>query len=151
MKGNAKYLIGAAVVLIGVVLLLTSSLQNNLVFFITPTEFTRDEAKYDNRTLRLGGVVEPGTLKFDRESQKLTFTISDGTTKLPIVHTGTGPDLMREGVGVTVQGKLQNGDFKSEELLVRHSEEYRAPKPGETIDYRRIMDSIEENVKKESP
>jgi cytochrome c-type biogenesis protein CcmE len=145
MKGNAKYLIGAAVVLIGVVLLLTSSLQNNLVFFITPSEFERDQSKYANRTIRLGGVVEPGTLKFDRATQTTTFTISDGSTKLPIVHNGTIPDLMREGIGVTVQGKSQNSDFKSEELLVRHSEEYRAPKPGEKLDYRRIIDAIKDS------
>jgi cytochrome c-type biogenesis protein CcmE len=145
MKGNTKYIIGVVVVLIGIGIILTSSLQNNLVFFITPSEFSREQSKYANRTIRLGGVVEPGSVKFNRDTLEVTFKISDGTTVLPITHRGTPPDLFREGMGVTVQGKLEAGGFKSDELLVRHSEEYRAPKPGEKLNYRRIIDAIKDS------
>jgi cytochrome c-type biogenesis protein CcmE len=145
MKGNAKYIIGAVAVLIGIGIILTSSLTNNLVFFITPSEFTREQAKYANRTIRLGGVVEPGSVNFNRETLDVTFKISDGTTVMPITHRGTPPDLFREGMGVTVQGRLEAGAFKSDELLVRHSEEYRAPKPGEKLNYSRIIDAIKDS------
>ena len=145
MKGNTKYIIGAVVVLVGIGIILTSSLQNNLVFFITPSEFSREQSKYANRTIRLGGVVEPGSVKFNRDTLDVTFKISDGTTVLPITHRGTPPDLFREGMGVTVQGKLEAGAIKSDELLVRHSEEYRAPKPGEKLNYSRIIDAIKDS------
>jgi cytochrome c-type biogenesis protein CcmE len=145
MKGNTKYLVGAVLVLVGIGFILTSSLQNNLVFFITPSEFSREQEKYANRTIRLGGVVEPGSIAFNRDTLDLTFKISDGTTVLPMTHRGTPPDLFREGMGVTVQGRLENGVFKGEELLVRHSEEYKAPKPGEKLDYTRIMDAIKDS------
>ncbi len=145
MKANTKYIIGAVVVLIGIAVILTSSLQNNLVFFITPSEFARDQEKLGNRTIRLGGVVEPGSVKFNRDTIEVSFKISDGTTVLPISHKGTPPDLFREGMGVTVQGRLENGVFKGEELLVRHSEEYKAPKPGEKLDYRRIVAAIKDS------
>lgn len=144
MKGNTKYILGALLVLVGIGFILTSSLQNNLVFFITPSEFIRDQATLQNRTIRLGGVVEPGSIKFNRDTLDLTFKLSDGTTILPVTHRGTPPDLFREGMGVTVQGRLENGGFKGEELLVRHSEEYKAPKPGEKLDYRRIVDAIKD-------
>jgi cytochrome c-type biogenesis protein CcmE len=143
--GALKYGIAAAVVLVGIGILLSSSLGNNLTFFITPSEYARETAKFEGRTVRLGGVVEPGTKTFDINTLELKFTISDGATAYPVTYKGAPPDLMREGIGVTVQGKFQNGVFNGEELLVKHSEEYRAPKPGEKLDYTRLIDAIKDS------
>lgn len=144
-SGAVKYGVAALLVVGAIALLLSSSLSNNLTFFITPTEYARDNAKFEGRTVRLGGVVEPGTKAFNLETLELKFSISDGTTAYPVTYIGAPPDLMREGIGVTVQGRFQNGVFTGEELLVKHSEEYRAPKPGEKLDYSRLMDAIKDS------
>ena len=144
-SGAVKYGVAALLVVGAIALLLSSSLSNNLTFFITPTEYARDTAKFEGRTVRLGGVVEPGTKAFNLKTLELKFRISDGTTSYPVTYIGAPPDLMREGIGVTVQGKFSNGVFSGEELLVKHSEEYRAPKPGEKLDYSRLIDAIKDS------
>ncbi len=144
-SGALKYGIGIAIILAAVGVLLSSSLNTNLTFFITPSEYASDVSKYTDRTVRLGGVVEPGTKSFDLKTLELRFKISDGATTYPVYYKGVPPDLMREGIGVTVQGKFQNGVFQGEELLVKHSEEYRAPKPGEKLDYTRLVDAIKDS------
>ena len=144
-SGAVKYGVAAVIVIGAIALLLSSSLSNNLTFFITPTEYARDSTKFEGRTVRLGGIVEPNTKSFNLKTLELKFDISDGTTTYPVTYTGAVPDLLREGIGVTVQGKFQNGVFTGEELLVKHSEEYRAPKPGEKLDYSRLMDAIKDS------
>ncbi|NJK44794.1 MAG: cytochrome c maturation protein CcmE [Pleurocapsa sp. SU_196_0] len=144
-SGALKYGVALVLILGAIGLLLSSSLNSNLTFFITPSEYARDTAKYENRTVRLGGVVEPNTKSFDLNTLELRFKISDGSTVYPVYYKGAPPDLMREGIGVTVQGKFQNGVFNGEELLVKHSEEYRAPKPGEQLDYSRLIDAIKDS------
>jgi cytochrome c-type biogenesis protein CcmE len=144
-SGALKYGIAGLLVLGAIGLLLSTSLSTNLTFFITPTQYAQETAKFENKTVRLGGVVEPGTKAFDIKTLTLKFKISDGTTTYPVTYQGAPPDLMREGIGVTVQGKFQNGVFQGEELLVKHSEEYRAPKPGEKVDYTRLIDAIKDS------
>lgn len=135
-RGSIKYLVGGLIIIAAIAYIFTSSIQQNLTFFITPSEYLQDEAKYAGRTVRLGGVVEPGSVRFNRENLELSFVVSDGTVKFPVKHSGTPPDLFKEGMGVTVEGKFegsgQNAVFRGTQLLVKHSEEYSAPKPGDT-------------------
>ena len=143
-RGAIKYLVGGLVIVAAIVYIFTSSIQQNLTFFITPSEYLQDEAKYTGRTVRLGGVVEPGSVKFDRTNLELSFVISDGTVKFPVKHSGTPPDLFKEGMGVTVEGKFQGAGqsavFQGTQLLVKHSEEYSAPEPGQSgYDYQKAI------------
>jgi cytochrome c-type biogenesis protein CcmE len=143
-RGAIKYLVGGLVIVAAIIYIFTSSIQQNLTFFITPSEYLQDEAKYAGRTVRLGGVVEPGSVKFDRTNLELSFVVSDGTVKFPVKHSGTPPDLFKEGMGVTVEGKFQgtgqSAVFQGTQLLVKHSEEYSAPKPGQSgYDYQKAI------------
>lgn len=134
-RSAIKYLVGGLVIIGAIVYIFTSSIQQNLTFFITPSEYLQDEAKYAGRTVRLGGVVEPGSVKFNRDTLELSFVVSDGTVKFPVKHSGTPPDLFKEGMGVTVEGEFEgagkNAVFQGTQLLVKHSEEYSAPKTGD--------------------
>lgn len=130
-RGTLKYVLGLLAILAASAYMAYGGLSRNLVFFVTPSEVLQDEARYRGRTLRLGGLVQPGTVRFDRRTLDLRFTVTDGTASFPVVHRGTPPDLFQEGLGVTVEGRLDGGVFRGETLLVKHSEEYRAPKPGE--------------------
>ncbi len=139
-----KYVIGLLVILGVIVFIISSSLSENLQFFKTPSEYIAQRESLQNRVFRLGGIVEVGSKHFDRTSLELSFRISDGVTSLPVRYRGAPPDLFREGYGVTVEGKFEGNVFVGQQLLVKHSEEYRAPKPGERLSDGELTRSLED-------
>ncbi len=148
-RGAWKYALGLAVIVGAVGWMLSSSLSENLQFFLTPSEYLQNEAKYSGKRVMLGGVVEPGSVKFDKEVLKLSFVVSDGTAKFKVLHSGTPPELFKAGTGVTIEGKLEGSGpsavFQGERLLVKHSEEYRAPKPGEKVNYGKALEFMKDS------
>jgi cytochrome c-type biogenesis protein CcmE len=148
-RGAWKYALGLGVIVLSVAWMLSSSLSENLQFFVTPSEYLQNESKYSGRRVMLGGVVEPGSVAFDKETLKLSFVVSDGTSQFKVLHSGTPPELFQAGTGVTIEGKLEgagtNAVFQGERLLVKHSEEYRAPKPGEKINYGRALEFMKDS------
>ncbi|ADV66802.1 cytochrome c maturation protein CcmE [Deinococcus maricopensis] len=112
------------------------SLNKSLEFFVTPVEYQQQQATLQNRTLRLGGLVKAA--QYDRDTLNLSFTITDGTASYPVRYVGAVPDLFKENQGVVVRGHFQQGVFVGQELLVKHSEEYRTPK--NQADVRRLLE-----------
>jgi cytochrome c-type biogenesis protein CcmE len=111
-----------------------SAFQNNLVFFFSPTQVAAKEAPV-NRTFRIGGLVEEGTLKRDNDGLTVRFTVTDTATSIPVVYKGILPDLFKEGRGCVAQGRLgDDGVFLAEEVLAKHDENYMPPEAGEAID-----------------
>ncbi|HZI62925.1 MAG TPA: cytochrome c maturation protein CcmE [Pyrinomonadaceae bacterium] len=111
-----------------------SAFQNNLVFFFSPTQVAAKEAPV-NRTFRIGGLVEEGTLKRDGDGLTVRFTVTDTAASIPVVYKGILPDLFKEGRGCVAQGRLGNdGVFQAEEVLAKHDENYMPPEAGEAID-----------------
>lgn len=124
-RGKAGYLV-ALLVLVGVVgAMLYGNLSKSLVYFVTPTEYASARAQYEGKTLRLGGLAQHET--YDHQTQLLRFTITDGSASYPVRYEGAVPSLFKQGQGVVVEGQFQNGTFQARQLLVKHSEEYRAP------------------------
>lgn len=148
-RGAWKYALGLAVIVAAVGWMLSSSLSENLQFFLTPSEYLQNEAKYSGKRVMLGGVVEPGSVKFDKENLILNFVVSDGTAKFNVAHRGVPPELFKAGTGVTIEGKLEGSGasaiFQGERLLVKHSEEYRAPKPGEKVNYGKALEFMKDS------
>jgi cytochrome c-type biogenesis protein CcmE len=111
-----------------------SAFQNNLVFFFSPTQVAAKEAPV-NRTFRIGGLVEEGTLKRDNDGLTVRFTVTDTASSIPVVYKGILPDLFKEGRGCVAQGRLgDDGVFLAEEVLAKHDENYMPPEAGEAID-----------------
>ena len=111
----------------------SGTMDDNLVYFWTPTELMENEGKAKEVTVRLGGQVLADSKVWDKESQHLEFTVTDGTTEVPVEFNGDIPDMFREGVGVVVEGSLgADGVFESEILLVKHDNQYQAPEEGES-------------------
>jgi len=111
-----------------------SAFQNNLVFFFSPTQVAAKEAPV-NRTFRIGGLVEEGTLKRDGDGLTVRFTVTDTAASIPVVYKGILPDLFKEGRGCVAQGRLgDDGVFQAEEVLAKHDENYMPPEAGEAID-----------------
>jgi cytochrome c-type biogenesis protein CcmE len=125
-------LAGAAVILAVFAWLLFGGLQKNVVFFPTPQELLAKGNEGVGVPVRLGGQVKPGSLKWDAKALDLRFTVTDGAREIPVHSTGAPPQMFREGMGVIVEGRVGTGGvFDATNLMVKHSNEYRAPKPGE--------------------
>ena len=131
-RRSAVVVVAATVVLGGFAYLTFGGLENNVVYFWTPAELLAKGDAAHNRAVRLGGQVAPGSVKWDAKALDLTFKVSDGAKEVFVHSKGAPPQMFRDGMGVVVEGKYSpEGVFESNNLMIKHSEEYRAPKPGE--------------------
>ena len=104
--------------------LVFSALNSNLVFFFTPTQVAAKEAPVD-RTFRIGGLVESGSVQRQTDGRTVHFVVTDTARSIPVVYQGLLPDLFREGKGVVTQGRLDaDGIFHATEVLAKHDENY---------------------------
>ena len=111
-----------------------TAFQSNLVFFFSPTQVALREAPVD-RTFRIGGLVENGTIKRQSDGLTVHFTVTDTAKSIPVVYKGILPDLFKEGKGCVAQGKLgADGVFYADEVLAKHDENYMPPEAGDAID-----------------
>jgi len=112
--------------------LLYGGIGENLVYFLSPKELlAKGTAAYDV-PVRLGGQVVPGSVQWNAERLELRFRVTDGAEQVSVRSKGAPPQMFRDGIGVVVEGRYRRGgEFESHNLMVKHSNEYRAPKPGE--------------------
>ncbi|MER3484110.1 MAG: cytochrome c maturation protein CcmE [Meiothermus sp.] len=125
-----KHIFGIVLVVGALAYLIFGGLGSNLVYFITPSEYFQNEAKYANRPVRLGGLVKAGTVRYNKDNLQLSFVVTDGVREVPVQSVGTPPALFKENQGVVVEGKFAGERFQGSNLLVKHSESYQAPKDG---------------------
>jgi cytochrome c-type biogenesis protein CcmE len=113
------------------------NIGKNLVYYWTPGEMlAKGEGAY-RTTIRLGGMVQRGSLQWDPKHTRLSFRVADGpqpgATSVLVSSSEVPPQMFREGIGVVVEGTYdRSGLFTSHRLMVNHSNEYRPPKPGDT-------------------
>ena len=125
-------LAGALVILAVFGWLLFGGLRENVVFFLTPQELLAKGTEGVGVPVRLGGQVKPGSVTWDAKTLDLRFTVTDGAREVNVHSTGAPPQMFRDGMGVIVEGRVGSaGVFEATNLMVKHSNEYRAPKPGE--------------------
>jgi len=114
--------------------LVLSAFQENLVFFFSPSQVAAKEAPI-NKTFRVGGLVETGTLKRDNDGLTVHFTITDTAKSISVVYKGILPDLFKEGKGCVAQGRVgSDGVFYADQVLAKHDENYMPPQAGQAID-----------------
>jgi cytochrome c-type biogenesis protein CcmE len=124
---------GAAVIVAVFAWLLFGGLEKNVVFFLTPKELLAKGTDGVGVPVRLGGQVKPGSVKWDAKALDLRFTVTDGAREMQVHSTGAPPQMFRDGMGVVVEGRVGTGGvFEATGLMVKHSNEYRPPKPGES-------------------
>jgi cytochrome c-type biogenesis protein CcmE len=130
-KRIAAITVGVCALGIAAALVLTA-LQQQLVFFFSPTQVAAKEAPV-GRTFRIGGIVEQGSVK--RDGVEVRFVITDTAQGLPVVYRGALPDLFREGKMVVAQGQLDDGGtFRAREVLAKHDENYMPPEAKEAVE-----------------
>lgn len=114
----------------GIVALAFSSLNENLAFYVTPTQVQAGQAP-EGKTFRLGGLVRQGSLQRSADGLSLNFVLSDAENAIEVRFQGIPPDLFREGQGAVVQGTMTGGRiFEASELLVKHDENFLPTTPG---------------------
>jgi cytochrome c-type biogenesis protein CcmE len=113
--------------------LVLNAFQGNVVFFFSPSQVAAKEAPLD-RTFRVGGMVEKGSLKRRADGLTVEFIVTDTARSIPVVYTGILPDLFKEGKGVVTQGKLgADGVFHASEVLAKHDENYMPPEAAHAL------------------
>lgn len=104
--------------------LVLSSLGDQLVFFLSPTEIVA-KAPPPTQRIRIGGLVEQGSVKRSEDGTEVAFRITDLATSVPVTYRGILPALFREGQGVVAEGNRQpDGSVKAAEVLAKHDETY---------------------------
>ena len=137
MTARHKRLMLAALVLCGTavaVALVVNAFRSNLVFFYSPSDVVSQHAPKD-RTFRLGGLVEAGSVKRQPDGVTVRFMVTDTAKVIPVEFRGILPDLFKEGKGVVAQGKLEgDGVFRAQEVLAKHDENYMPPEAANAVE-----------------
>jgi cytochrome c-type biogenesis protein CcmE len=142
MKRMIYGVLGAAVLVVAGGLIY-QAIQSSLVYFVLPSEYAQASERYDDRRIRLGGIVEAGSVVFDDQRLQLAFRVTDTIQTYPVRHSGTPPELFQENQGVVVEGTFHDGVFVSDNLLVKHSEVYEAPGEGHPVDIEQLKDTLQ--------
>jgi cytochrome c-type biogenesis protein CcmE len=87
-----------------------------------------------NRSFRIGGLVEVGSVQREKDGLSVRFMITDMVKSLPVIYKGILPDLFKEGKGVVAQGKMEaDGIMHADEVLAKHDENYMPPEAADAL------------------
>lgn len=137
---NKNRLLGiGALAVAGVALALIAfgNIGENLVYYWTPGELLAQGDKAYGPTIRLGGMVKPGSIQWNEQHTRLTFAVADSkeahSAAVMVDCQQVPPQMFRENIGVVVEGTFDKSQvFKTQRLMVNHSNEYRPPKEGQS-------------------
>ena len=120
----------ALVAVLGAVLLAMWGLRDRAAYFYTPADVVAGKATA-GKAMRLGGMVERGSVRRDGDGITTRFIVEDGDARVPVTYRGILPDLFREGSGVVAEGKLAaDRSFVADNILAKHDERYMPPELG---------------------
>ena len=120
------------------------NLGDNLVYYWEPTDLVEQGDNAYGKSVRLGGFVKKESVEWNEDEKFLKFTVSDNKNTVTVHFTGVYPEMFREGIGVVVEGSLsKSGVFEADRVMVKHSNEYKAPKEG--VDSKDLYESLEDD------
>jgi cytochrome c-type biogenesis protein CcmE len=127
MKAKHQRLVLALVALfalVGAGMLAASALREEASYFYTPVTLAKADPA-PGKAIRLGGMVQVGSIKRDPDGLTVRFTVQDRDAVQAVMYRGITPDLFVEGSGVVADGRLdRNGTFVADSLLAKHDENY---------------------------
>ncbi|MBA3668493.1 MAG: cytochrome c maturation protein CcmE [Sphingomonas sp.] len=130
-KNQRLALIAAALVaLVGAVLLAMLGLRKQAAYFLTPADIVAGKS-VEGRAIRLGGMVEKGSVVRLADGVSISFTVTDGIARTPVAFRGIVPDLFREGSGMVAEGRMSGSTFIADTILAKHDERYMPPQLGD--------------------
>jgi cytochrome c-type biogenesis protein CcmE len=129
-KNQRLVLVSAAIAALLVAALLAMwGLRSQASYFYTPADIAAGKAA-QGQALRLGGMVERGSVQRQSDGVTIRFVVTDGQARTPVIYRGIVPDLFREGSGAVAEGRLENGTFVADRILAKHDERYMPPELG---------------------
>ncbi len=137
-KRRRLYIVAGFMLVLGTAAaLVLMAFEENIVFFYSPTELARkmeQEPIPPNRRLRIGGLVEEGSVNREKDGLTIAFRVTDTVEVVPVRFRGLLPDLFREGQGVVAEGSLAaDGTFVATEVLAKHDENYMPKEVAEAL------------------
>ena len=125
--------VGSLAVLGFAATLVLTALNDNIVFFYSPTQIAEKQIPPERR-FRMGGLVEAGSVTRSADGQITRFKVTDTNKTVDVVYRGLLPDLFREGQGVVAEGTLgSDGVFSAREILAKHDENYMPPEVAKAL------------------
>jgi cytochrome c-type biogenesis protein CcmE len=122
--------IAALAALVGAALLAMWGLQDRAAYFATPADIAAGKVAA-GKAMRLGGMVEAGSLREEADGVTIRFAVVDGGHRTVTFYRGIPPSLFREGSGVVAEGQLaRDGTFVADNILAKHDERYMPPQLG---------------------
>ena len=116
-----------------IILLILKSLENNVVYFFSPTEINEKTDISFNKKIRIGGLVKVNSVK--KNEQIINFIITDLKNEIIVSYNGLVPNLFAEGKGVVAEGKLRDKKyFIANKILAKHDENYMPPEVKKALD-----------------
>jgi len=111
--------------------LILKSLEENVVYFLSPTEI-KSLVEIENKKIRVGGMVKDNSIVID--SENVNFIITDFKNEINVSYSGSVPNLFEEGKGVVAEGFLKDQSFLiAEKILAKHDENYMPPEVAESL------------------
>ena len=107
------------------VFLVLKSLEENVVYFKSPTD-VRSISELDTKKIRIGGMVKKDSIEIS--NNKINFIITDFKNEINVIYSGAVPNLFSEGKGVVAEGFLKDRNFfLASKILAKHDENYMPP------------------------
>tara|TARA_B100000586_G_scaffold24365_1_gene16031 strand:- start:3675 stop:4103 length:429 start_codon:yes stop_codon:yes gene_type:complete len=136
-KNRLLIFVGMSVLSVLAIVFIFNTLEDNILYFYSPTEIRESEEIVFNKNIRIGGMVKDGSVETNKNEIK--FIITDYKNEVIVSYQGTVPALFAEGKGVVVEGKLRDKKFfLAGRILAKHDENYMPPE---------IKESLKTNVK----
>ena len=136
MKARNQRLLAVGLVIAGVGLgatFLLKAMNQNILYYYSPTQMEAGEAPQDRR-FRVGGLVVDDSVVRKEGTMEVRFELTDDAHSLPVVYNGILPDLFREGQGIIAHGRLDGGQFVADEILAKHDENYMPPEVAASLE-----------------
>ena len=114
------------------VYLILKSLEENVVYFLSPTEI-KNLTEINSNKIRIGGMVKNKSVKI--KPKKISFIITDFKNEVIVSYSGSVPNLFAEGKGVVAEGYLKDRSFLvADKILAKHDENYMPPEVKEALE-----------------
>ena len=131
VKLRVIFLLFSIVIAILVVFLVLKTLEEDVVYFISPTEI-KNLPEINSKKIRVGGMVKKDSIKIS--SNQINFIITDFKTEIYVKFSGTVPNLFAEEKGVVAEGFLKDRNyFNATKILAKHDENYMPPEVKESL------------------
>ena len=133
VKSRILFLLLSLTFLVIIIFFVLRALEENVVYFFSPTEIHEKTNISFNEKIRVGGLVKVKSIKKDKTS--INFIITDLKREIVVSYSGLVPNLFSEGKGVVAEGKLKDRKyFIADKILAKHDENYMPPEVGKALE-----------------